>query len=119
MTEIRRDVHFDAAHRLPNVRPGHKCARLHGHTWQLAIIVRGEVNEITGWIIDYYEIDAAWLPIHDQIDHRYLNEVEGLENPTTELMVRWIWERLDLALPGLHRLELQEGLRSACCYEGR
>jgi 6-pyruvoyltetrahydropterin/6-carboxytetrahydropterin synthase len=92
--EIYREFTFEAAHRLPQVPAGHKCARLHGHSYRMEIHVRGEVDQVTGWVLDFAEIPAAFRPLHDQLDHRYLNEVAGLDNPTSEVLARWIWRRL-------------------------
>ena len=95
-TEIIRNFRFEAAHRLPNVPEGHKCARLHGHSYRVSVAVGGAVDERLGWIIDFAEVDESWRPLHAILDHHYLNEVEGLENPTAELLARWIYERLEL-----------------------
>ncbi len=82
--EIFKEFTIEAAHRLPNVPPGHKCARLHGHSFHISIHVRGPVHPHLGWIIDFADIKHAFEPIEEKIDHSYLNEVEGLENPTSE-----------------------------------
>ena len=106
-TEIEKTFRFEAAHRLPNVPPDHKCARLHGHSFRVTLVVSGNVGEDTGWICDFADIAAAWAPLHDQLDHYYLNEVKGLENPTSEHLARWIAERLD-GLAGLSRVVVSE-----------
>lgn len=85
---------FDAAHLLPHVCEGHKCGRLHGHTYIVELRLRGVPDARTGWFVDYAEIAAAWAPLNDTLDHRYLNEVPGLENPTTEMLVAWIADKL-------------------------
>src|SRR3954471_863290 len=82
--EIFREFTFEAAHRLPNVPEGHKCARLHGHSYRVEVRVSGEVGTETGWVVDFAEIKAAFRPLHETLDHHYLNEVHGLENPTSE-----------------------------------
>ena len=117
--EIYKDFSFDAAHRLPNVAPGHKCGRLHGHTFQLRIVVTGPVGEDTGWIMDFAHIRTVFKPIYEQLDHHFLNEISGLENPTSEVLVQWIWQRLKPRLPELSRLELKETCMSGCVYDGR
>lgn len=109
---------MEAAHRLPNVPAEHKCARLHGHSFRIAVHVRGPVDPRLGWVVDYAAIAEAWRPLHDQLDHRYLNEVEGLENPTSEHLARWIWERLRDRLPGLARVVVHETCTTGCAYEG-
>lgn len=111
-------LRFEAAHRLPEVPPGHKCARLHGHSFMVELAVRGPVNERTGWFIDYGELDALWQPLHAVLDHNYLNEVPGLENPTSENLARWIWQRLRPGLPALERVIVHETCDARCEYAG-
>lgn len=110
---------FEAAHRLPNVPEGHKCARLHGHSFKVEIAVAGPVDERTGWFIDFARIFEAWEPLHAELDHNYLNDVPGLSNPTSELLAAWIWERLLPALPSLVRVTIFETCDARCEYEGR
>jgi 6-pyruvoyltetrahydropterin/6-carboxytetrahydropterin synthase len=116
--EIWKEFSFDAAHLLPNVPEGHKCRRLHGHTYTVRIYVRGEPDENVGWIIDFGDIKDAFDPIRERLDHYYLNEIEGLENPTAEMLARWIWRRVEPRLDGLSRIEIQETCTSGCTYEG-
>ncbi|MCL7960841.1 MAG: 6-carboxytetrahydropterin synthase QueD [marine benthic group bacterium] len=116
--EIWKEFSFDAAHLLPNVPEGHKCRRLHGHTYTVRIYVRGEPDENVGWIVDFADIKEAFDPIRERLDHYYLNEIEGLENPTAEMLARWIWRRLEPRLDGLSRIEIQETCTSGCTYEG-
>jgi len=115
---IHRAFGFEAAHRLPNVPEGHKCARLHGHSFRAVVHVRGEVDPHTGWVMDFADVAAACEPVRTRLDHRYLNEVPGLENPTSEVLSRWIWEQLAGTLPGLCAVEVQETCTSGCRYEG-
>jgi 6-pyruvoyltetrahydropterin/6-carboxytetrahydropterin synthase len=113
-------LHFEAAHRLPRVPPGHKCAKVHGHSYKVEVAVSGKVDEEVGWLVDYQRIQDAWAPIFAQIDHRYLNEIEGLENPTSEILARWLWERLSPELPDLlERITVFETTDARCEYEGR
>jgi 6-pyruvoyltetrahydropterin/6-carboxytetrahydropterin synthase len=116
--EIFKEFTFEAAHRLPNVPPGHKCARLHGHSFRCEVHVRGEVQRDTGWIMDFADIKAAFTPLHAELDHNYLNEVEGLSNPTSEVLARWIWRRILPALPGLYAIVVRETCTSGCIYRG-
>ena len=116
--EIFKEFRLESAHRLPNVPPEHKCARIHGHSFRVALHVRGEVDPRLGWVQDFADLKAAFAPLHDQLDHRYLNEVEGLENPTSENLARWVWERLSPSLPGLCRVVVHETCTSGCSYEG-
>jgi 6-pyruvoyltetrahydropterin/6-carboxytetrahydropterin synthase len=113
-----KEYRFEAAHRLPHVPAGHKCARLHGHSFKIELAVAGPVDERTGWFIDYGELDAIWQPLHDRLDHHYLNEVEGLENPTSEILAKWLWDRLRPALPSLVRVTVFETCDARCEYEG-
>jgi len=116
--EVFREFTFEAAHRLPNVPEGHKCARLHGHSFTVVVHVVGETGGDSGWVIDFADIKSAFRPIHDRLDHHYLNEVEGLENPTSEHLARWIWRRLQPALPGLTRVVVRETCCAGCVYRG-
>ena len=116
--EIFKDFTFEAAHRLPNLPAEHKCSRLHGHSFKVRVHVRGPVEQPVGWIMDFADIKSAFKPIERRLDHYYLNEVEGLENPTSENLARWIWERLRQALPNLSQVVVQETCTSGCVYRG-
>ena len=116
--EIFKEFRIEAAHRLPNVPPGHKCARLHGHSFRIGVHVEGPVDPVLGWICDFSALKAAFAPLHEALDHRYLNEVPGLENPTSERLAQWIWERLKPRLPGLSRVAVRETCTSGCEYRG-
>lgn len=116
MTEIFSEFRFEAAHRLPNVPETHQCARLHGHSYRVALWVRGEPDPRTGWIIDFADIAAAFAPLLAQLDHAYLNDIAGLENPTSELLAAWIFDRTAESLPGLHRVMVCETADSGAVY---
>ncbi len=116
--QIFKEFSFEAAHRLPNVPPGHKCARLHGHTFYVRLFVEGDVGETSGWVMDFADIKRAFQPLYDRLDHYYLNDIEGLENPTSENLARWIWQRLKPALPLLSQIEIRETCTSGCIYTG-
>ncbi len=109
---------FDAAHRLPHVPAGHKCGNLHGHTFQVELYVEGAVSEATGWVTDFGDIKAIANPCIEQLDHHYLNEIEGLENPTSENIAVWIWERVQPQLPNLARIVVKESPTSGAVYTG-
>lgn len=115
---IFREFRFEAAHRLPDAPPGHKCRRLHGHSYRLVVHLRGIIDPATGWVMDFAAMRSAVDPIIEQLDHHYLNEIDGLSQPTAEVITRWIWSRLKPALPGLCRLELFETAKCGCVYEG-
>ena len=116
--EIWKEFGFEAAHRLPNVPEGHQCARLHGHSFKVAVHVRGPLDPTLGWVMDFAELKQAWRPLDEALDHRYLNDVPGLENPTSEVLARWIWERLAPTLPGLSQIVVRETCTSGCVYRG-
>ena len=117
--EVFKEFTFEAAHRLPHVAADHKCARLHGHSYRVVVHVEGPVDPASGMVIDFTDIKAAFKPIVDeQLDHYYLNDVAGLENPTSENLARWIWEKIDASLPLLSAVEVRETCTSGCIYRG-
>jgi 6-pyruvoyltetrahydropterin/6-carboxytetrahydropterin synthase len=116
--EIFKEFTFEAAHRLPNLPSSHKCSRLHGHSFKVEVHVRGRVDPQLGWVLDFADIKKAFQPLDDRLDHHYLNEIEGLENPTSEILARWIWARLQDALPGLTKIVVRETCTSGCIYRG-
>lgn len=115
---IFKSFTMESAHRLPNVPEGHKCARVHGHSFRIEIHVEGEPDEHTGWIMDFSEIKQAFQPLYDQLDHHYLNDVPGLENPTSERLAQWIWQHLKPALPLLSEVVVHETCTSGARYRG-
>ena len=117
--QIYKDFSIEAAHRLPNVPEGHKCARLHGHSFQVRISVEGPLGEESGWVMDFGDIKAAFAPIYAQLDHHYLNDIEGLENPTSENLAMWIWQKLKPELPQLSSVRIKETCTSGCIYRGQ
>jgi len=116
-TRLERTYRFEAAHFLPKVPPGHKCARMHGHTFHIDVAIEGEVDAERGWLIDFADIDAHAHPLIRQLDHQTLNEIDGLANPTSELLAVWLWQRL-AALPGLAEIAVSETPTSRCVYRG-
>jgi len=116
--EIFKEFTIEAAHRLPNLPAGHKCGRLHGHSFRVAIHVRGSLSDSAGWLVDFADIKKAFQPLHDELDHSYLNELEGLDNPTSENLSKWIWRRLRPALPLLSQVVVRETCSSGCIYAG-
>jgi 6-pyruvoyltetrahydropterin/6-carboxytetrahydropterin synthase len=115
---IFKEFTLEAAHRLPNVPDGHKCGRLHGHSFKIELHVGGEPDPTTGWILDFSDIKAAFAPIYDRLDHHYLNEIEGLSNPTSEVLAQWVWKQTKPRLPGLSRIVIRETCTSGCVYQG-
>ena len=116
--EIFKEFNFEAAHRLPRVPEGHKCARLHGHSFRAEIHVAGHVDAHAGWVMDFADIKAAFKPLYDVLDHNYLNDIAGLENPTSEEIARWIWNRLQPSLPGLSQVVIRETCTAGSVYRG-
>lgn len=118
VVEIFKEFRIEAAHRLPNVPEGHKCARLHGHSFQIALHLRGKLHEELGWVMDFADVASAFKPVFEQLDHHYLNDIDGLSNPTSENLARWVWERVSPALPLLSKVVVHETCTSGCAYEG-
>jgi 6-pyruvoyltetrahydropterin/6-carboxytetrahydropterin synthase len=118
LVEIFKEFTFEAAHTLPHVPAGHKCGRLHGHSYRIAVHVDGAVGSETGWVQDFADLSCAVRPLLAVLDHHYLNEVEGLDNPTSEVLAQWIWERLRVALPDLSQVVVSETCTSGCVYRG-
>ncbi len=114
-----REFRFEAAHRLTSLPEGHRCAMLHGHSYKVALALAGPLDERAGWLMDFGEIEAAWRPVYDQLDHGNLNEVLGLTNPTCELLTKWIWDALKPSLHQLERVTVWETSDASCEYEGK
>lgn len=117
--ELTREYSFEAAHRLPRVAPDHPCARMHGHSFRIEIEVAGAIDPDKGWFVDFDRITTVVEPlIKNELDHRTLNDVPGLENPTSELLCVWLWQRLDPLLPGLSAITVHETCTARCTYRG-
>ena len=114
--DVFRVFQIEAAHRLPNVPEGHKCRRMHGHSFRIEVHISGPVGAETGWVMDFADLKRAFQPLYDQLDHHCLNDIEGLENPTSEVLARWIWERLQPTLPELSKIVVQETCNAGCVY---
>lgn len=117
--EIFKEFLFEAAHLLPHTPPGHKCRNLHGHSFRVEIHVEGPTVEPEGWVVDFASLTAAWAPLHALVDHHFLNEIPGLENPTSENVARWVWEKIRPALPSLCSVVVRETCTSGCIYRGK
>ena len=116
--KIYKEFVFEAAHFLPNVPPEHKCNRLHGHSFKVTIYVEGPLQQPVGWVMDFGDIKTAFAPILERLDHFYLNEIPGLENPTSENLAIWIWNELHPRLPLLSKILVSETCTSGCEYCG-
>lgn len=116
--EIFKEFTFEAAHRLPNLPETHKCYRLHGHSFRARIYVEGPLDPELEWVQDFADITAIVAPFHKMLDHNYLNEIEGLENPTSEVIAKWIWDRVSPDLPMLSKVVVQENCTCGATYTG-
>ncbi|WP_367679772.1 6-carboxytetrahydropterin synthase QueD [Buchnera aphidicola] len=112
-----KDYTFEAAHKLPNVAKEHKCYKLHGHSFLIRISIKGEINNDTGFILDFKQIDDVFKPIQVKLNHSYLNVIKGLENPTIEILSRWIWKKLKPKLNELYSIKINETFTSGCIYK--
>ncbi len=113
---LAKSFTFEAAHFLPSFPEGHKCRRMHGHSFKVEIIVEGELDPVKGYLVDYGDLKKAVSPIHEALDHRCLNDIEGLENPTSEMLAAWIWKRVQPTLPQLSMVVVCETCTSRCEY---
>ena len=116
--ELSKTFRFESAHRLPHLPEGHKCARLHGHSFRFDVLVAGPLTPGPDWVLDYGDISAVVKPVVDELDHRYLNEIPGLENPTSEVLCVWLWQRLSPRLPALSAITVRETCTTSCTYRG-
>ncbi|MFT5539804.1 MAG: 6-pyruvoyltetrahydropterin/6-carboxytetrahydropterin synthase [Alphaproteobacteria bacterium] len=116
--EIFKRFTFEAAHRLPNLPADHKCSRLHGHSFTAELHVSGPITPPEDWVIDFADVKSVFQPILDRLDHHYLNEIGGLENPTSEVIARWIWREVKPVLPALSKVVLFETCTAGCIYAG-
>ena len=119
VVELVKDFRFEAAHYLPSAPEGHKCRRMHGHSFHGEVAVRGPIDPRTGWLIDFADLKRAVDPVVSRLDHYLLNEIEGLENPTSEKIAVWIWDRVAPSLPNLSRITIEETCTTRCHYFGR
>ena len=115
---LEKTFRFEAAHLLPHVPEGHKCGRMHGHSFKVTVVVAGEIGEESGWVMDYGVIRDAFAPLDAQLDHHLLNKIDGLENPTSEVLTKWIWNRLITSLPQLFEVAVEETCTCKCVYRG-
>lgn len=109
---------LESARRLPNLPAEHPCSRVHGHSFKVEVHVSGPLDLKLGWVLDFADVEKAWAPVKAALDHRYLNEVPGLDNPTSEILAMWIWDKLKPALPRLSKIVIQETAASGCAYTG-
>lgn len=116
--DIFRIYHLQCARRLPALADTHPCSRLHGHSFRVELTLSGALDPEFGWVMDFADVDSAWQAIHARLDHRYLNDIAGLDNPTSENLAIWLWHRLQPSLPLLSRISVMESHESGCNYYG-
>ncbi len=116
--EVYKEFTIDCAHSLPHVPDDHKCKNVHGHTYKIRVVAEGELHPSLGWVLDFADLKAAFQPVKDALDHRYLNDIAGLENPTAEMIAVWIWDKLYPEIPGLKEIGVSETPTSGCVYRG-
>lgn len=116
--QIFKRFQIEAAHYLPNLPEAHKCRRMHGHSFTIEVHVAGDLDPELGWVMDFADIKAAFEPLFERLDHRLLNDIDGLENPTSENLARWVWKRLEGELGGLVKVVVQETCTAGCTYTG-
>jgi len=116
--EIVKEYRFEAAHLLTKVPPYHKCSRLHGHSFRFEVRLTGIVDGEYGWLMDFGDISSVVRPLVDILDHNYLNDIEGLENPTSEIIAMWLWDRIKPSLQNLKEIVVHETCTARCVYRG-
>lgn len=116
--KITQAFTFEAAHRLPNVATTHRCHALHGHSYRVELRLDGPVDPHTGFVVDFFEIERVFGPVLTRLDHAYLNDIEGLANPTAELIAQWIWTRIEPDLPQLNAVVCYETPNCWAEYDG-
>lgn len=116
--EIYKEFSFDSAHYLPNVDEGHKCRNMHGHTYRLRVVIKGEPDPHYGWLMDFKELKDIVNVVIDKMDHKLINDIDGLQNPTAENITIWIWNQISPLLPHLYRIELYETPTTGVVYHG-
>ena len=116
--EIFKEFTFDSAHFLPHVPEDHKCRRMHGHTYTVTLYISGQLHPKLGWVLDFAEIKSVWKPLEQQLDHRVLNDIPGLENPTAENLAIWIWRKVKPQIPYLSRVKVCENPTNGVIYRG-
>jgi len=118
--QVYRTFRFHAARSLPNLEESHICKQLHGHTFNITIYVKGEIKDKTGFVVDFFDIDKIFnKKIMPLIDHKNLNSIDGLENPTSENLCIWIWNKLINHIPNMLKIKLSEDHGTGIIYEGK
>jgi 6-pyruvoyltetrahydropterin/6-carboxytetrahydropterin synthase len=116
MIELFKEFTFEAAHKVPGY------SDIHGHSFRVELFMRGEAEGTYGWATSLTHVEPPIHEVQRRLDHRFLNEIEGLEVPSLENIARWIWQRLDNQVPGLDRVVVRRGCSGhgdGCIYRGR
>jgi len=116
--DVCKTFSIEAARSLPHLPENHPCSKIHGHSFKITLMVSGPVDKDTGFVMDFGELETLFEPLRKQIDHSYLNDIEGLENPSSENLCKWIWKKLILSLPRLSQIEIRETDSTNCIYKG-
>ena len=116
--ELRQHFQIESARFLPNLESDHPCARMHGHSFKIILTLKGPVDPVAGWVMDYHVITKVMEPILRKLDHRVLNEVDGLSNPTSELLAKWIFDQVIQQIPLLTAVNISETPNTECIYRG-
>lgn len=114
--ELKQHFQIESARFLPHLPKSHPCSRVHGHSFKIVLTLVGGLDPQIGWVIDYNDIQSLVKPIFDELDHKVLNEVPGLENPTSELLAKWIYDRVIAKLPILTKVMVAETPATECSY---
>lgn len=114
--ELKQHFHIESARFLPNLPKSHPCSNMHGHSFKIVLSLVGDLDPKIGWVMDYHEISQVMTPLLKQLDHKILNEVPGLENPTSELLAKWIYEKVQNTIPMLKNVSIMETTSTECTY---
>jgi 6-pyruvoyltetrahydropterin/6-carboxytetrahydropterin synthase len=114
--ELKQHFQIESARFLPKLPKTHPCSQVHGHSFKIVLTLVGDLNPEIGWVMDYHEITKIMTPLLTQLDHKLLNEVSGLENPTSELLAKWIYEKAGSQIPLLKRVSVMETPTTECSY---
>ena len=116
---VYKKFNIESARSLPNLPKTHPCHKIHGHSFKIIISVEGEIDEQSGFVMDFQIIENAFQPIKTMLDHTYLNEIKGLSNPSSENICIWIWDKLESSLPNIYKIEIKETDSTGCIYKGK
>ena len=116
---VYKKFNIESARSIPNLPKTHPCHHIHGHSFKIIISVKGPVNKQNGFVVDFQDIDDAFSSFKKELDHSYLNDIEGLQNPTSENICIWIWDKIQSSLPNIYKIEIKETDSTGCIYKGK